>query len=86
MLNYQNNIKALKHSIYYKTECLDCELIISIKWECEYTGLFKTRQHKPEKRSCPFCNGTHTISARIKYKNYLEINKHWDIFDLMEAE
>ncbi len=82
MFNFQNGVKALSRPIYYKTECLDCELIISVKWERKYTGLLRKRQHKPETKSCPFCKSTHIISAKIRYQDYLEINKHWDLLDI----
>jgi hypothetical protein len=85
MFNFKRGIKALQRPIYYKTECLDCELIISVKWERKYTGIFRTYQHKREKQSCPFCNGTHISSAQIRYQDYLDINTHWDMFDVTEA-
>ena len=90
MFNYQSKAfrgKCAKpRPIYYRTECLDCELIISVKWEYKYTGALRTRRDKREKKPCPFCNGTNIISAQIRYQDYLDINTHWDIFDLTESD
>ena len=90
MFNYQGKSffrgKCAKpRPIYYKTECLDCKLIISIKWERQYIGAFRTHRYK-QKKPCPFCKGANIISAKIRYKDYLEIKRHWDIFDITETD
>jgi len=90
MFNYQSKVFRGKYAkprpIYYQTECLNCELIIGVKWEHKYTGVLRTRQHKREKKFCPFCKDTNIISAQIRYQDYLEINKHWDMFDITETD
>lgn len=82
MFNFKRGVKTLPRPIYYQTECLDCELIISVKWERKYTGVLRTRRYKREKKPCPFCNGTNIIDTKIRYQDYLDVNKHWDIFDM----
>ncbi len=80
------NFKRLQRPIYYKTECQDCELIISIKWERKYTGALPIRRYKRKKKPCPFCKGSNIISAKIRYQDYLNIETHWDIFDIAETD
>ncbi len=92
MFNYQSDVKAFRgkcakpRPIYSQIECLDCELIISVKWERKYTGALETRQHQLKKKPCPFCKGTHIIYAKIKNQDYIDINKHWDILDMTESD
>jgi len=56
---------------YYKTECLDCELIISVKWERAYVGIMPIRSHS-EQNICAFCGGTHVVTLKINEKEYID--------------
>ncbi|HDN26693.1 MAG TPA: hypothetical protein ENG03_06285 [Thioploca sp.] len=71
--------------IYYKTECLDCDLILGVRLEREYVGALPTRRRTPQQKSCPFCEGTRTSTLKINEKEYIEINQQWDIVDLSET-
>jgi hypothetical protein len=77
--------RAKQRPTYYKTECLDCELIISVKWERAYIGTMPTRSHsKLKKNICAFCGGTQIRSLKINEKEYIDINKQWDMVDYAE--
>jgi hypothetical protein len=71
---------------YYKTECIDCDIIISVKWEWKYVGTLPTRRRPQKKTACPFCDGTHIKTIRINEPEYIEINQQWDIVDLADSE
>jgi len=68
--------------IYYKTECLDCELILSVRWERMYFGALPTFQRKNQQKKCPFCQGIRIKMAKINEEEYLKINEQWDMIDL----
>ena len=36
---------------YYKTECLDCELILSVRWERMYFGALPTFQRETQQKN-----------------------------------
>jgi hypothetical protein len=77
--------RAKQPTNYYKTECLDCELIISVKWERAYIGIMPTHSHTKQ-NICTFCNGTHIRTLKINEKEYIDINKHWDLADSADKE
>ena len=73
--------RSKPHSNYYQTECVHCNLIISVKWEQKYIGTLPTHARiKPQPR-CPFCNGTQLHTIKINKKQYIDINRNWDIVD-----
>jgi hypothetical protein len=68
---------------YYKTECLDCEIIMSVRWERTYLGALPTTfQHPTQQKNCPFCQGIRIKIAKINEQEYLRINQQWDMIDL----
>ncbi len=67
---------------YYKTECLDCELILSVRWERMYFGALPTFQRETQQKNCPFCQGIRIKMAKINEEEYLRINEQWDMIDL----
>jgi len=69
---------------YYKTECLDCELIISVKWERAYLGIMPIPNHNKQ-NICAFCGGTHISTLKINEKEYTDINEHWDLADSADS-
>jgi hypothetical protein len=77
--------RCQQHPTYYKTECTDCDLIISIKWEWKYVGTLPTRRRPNKKKTCPFCDGTRLKIIRINEKDYTEINQQWDLADLSDS-
>ncbi len=76
---------AKQRPTYYKTECLDCELIISVKWEQAYVGAFPTRHTKP-KDICPFCGEKRIKTFNIREQEYLKIIQHWDMMTVAEMD
>jgi len=68
---------------YYKTECLDCELILRVRWERTYFGGFPTRsRNRRQLKKCPFCQSIRLKTASINKQEYLTINQDWDMIDL----
>ncbi|MEK8017314.1 MAG: hypothetical protein VSS75_010640 [Candidatus Parabeggiatoa sp.] len=77
---------ALPRPTYYKIECLDCDLIINVRWECQYGGILPTRtQNALPNPICPLCEGTHTKQFKINEQEYSEINQQWDAITLAET-
>ena len=76
--NFGRHRRARQRKIYYKIECLTCELIISVKWERPYIGVSPTRCYT-KKNHCPFCQGTQIKTVQIRKQKYLEIAQHWDM-------
>jgi len=76
--------RTKQRPVYYQTECVDCEIIISVKWEWKYLGTLPTR-YRPQK-ACPFCDGTQIKTVRINEKEYIKINQQWDIIDLADSD
>ncbi|MDM8561527.1 hypothetical protein [Candidatus Parabeggiatoa sp. HSG14] len=79
--------RAKQQPIYYKTECIDCNLIFSVRWEQKYVGILPTYTlcHKP-KEVCPFCKGNHTNTLKINEKEYISINEQWDLVVVAETD
>jgi hypothetical protein len=78
--------RALLRPSYYKIECLDCDLIISVRWERPYTGFLPT----PTKKNlpapiCPFCEGEHIKEFKINEQDYYAINEQWDAVSVPET-
>ena len=68
---------------YYQTECLDCELILSIRWEREYVGNQppKSLQIKTKLKICPFCESSHLKISPISESEYRNISQQWSVVD-----
>ncbi len=78
--------RALPRPTYYKIECLDCDLIINVRWECQYAGILPTRtQNALPNPICPFCEGSHTKQFKINEQEYCEINQQWDAITFAET-
>ncbi|RKZ81401.1 MAG: hypothetical protein DRR19_22325 [Candidatus Parabeggiatoa sp. nov. 1] len=77
---------AKQRPTYYKTECLDCELIIRVRWERAYVGALPTRHRTFKKEVCPFCEGSHIKMFKINEQQYIEINQKWDIVTSVEKD
>jgi hypothetical protein len=71
---------------YYQTECLDCELILSIRWEREYIGILplKLPQIKTKLKVCPFCESSHIKISPISESEYRNISQQWSVVDSVE--
>ncbi|RKZ52478.1 MAG: hypothetical protein DRR16_04185 [Candidatus Parabeggiatoa sp. nov. 3] len=76
--------RALPRPTYYKIECLDCDLIISVRWERQYTGPTRT-QNALLNPICSFCEGSHTKQFKINEQEYSEINQQWDAITFAET-
>ena len=74
-----------QRSSFYKTECVDCDLIIQVKWEKEYVGLLPHYRREPA-ACCPFCQSNYLRKLKIDEKEYIEINNHWDLMEAAEAK
>lgn len=73
---------------YYQTECLDCEVILSIRWEREYSGSIlppKLPQLKTKlKKICQFCESSHIKVSSISENEYRNISQQWSVVDNVE--
>lgn len=78
--------RTKQHPIYYQTECLDCDRIISVRWEQEYLGTLPTNTRPKHSKLCPLCNGTQIKTTQISEKEYLQINQNWDIMESTEKK
>jgi len=74
----------LKTPDFYKTECLDCELIIGVRWEKHYIGKLSIRQRVKELKVCPFCDRTHLKTVKINETEFVEISQQWDFLKCSE--
>lgn len=82
----QYSKRVLPRPTYYKIECLDCELIISVKWERQYAGILPAHTESVLlDLICPFCEGNHTKQFKINEQKYCEINQQWDAMILAET-
>jgi len=76
-------IRKKQPPTYYKTECLDCELILRVKWERTYFGGFPRRsRNRRQLKVCPFCQSIRLKTVSINEQEYLTINQDWDMIDL----
>ncbi len=78
--------RAKQRPIYYKTECLACEIIINVKWERPYVGVLPTHGYIKTKKACPFCQGTQIKTFQIRKVEYCEIEQHWDMIMVAEND
>ncbi|BAP57697.1 hypothetical protein THII_3400 [Thioploca ingrica] len=70
---------------YYQTECLDCELILSVRWEREYIGILsKSSPIKTRLTTCPFCESSHLKISQITESEYKKINQQWSMMNNAE--
>lgn len=70
---------------YFQTECLDCELILSIWWEREYVGILpRSPPVKTRFKICPFCEGSRIKVSQISEIEYKNINQQWSMVDNAE--
>jgi hypothetical protein len=71
---------------YYQTECLDCELVLSIRWEREYTGILPSKlfQIRTKLKICPFCESSHIKVSPITESEYRNISQQWSAVDKAE--
>ncbi|MCK5716073.1 MAG: hypothetical protein KAH77_01185 [Thiomargarita sp.] len=88
MLNPCNNLKhrhrhAKQRQIYYKSECLACDFIISIQWERPYIGVLPIYRDT-QKNICPKCQGSHIKRVEIRKQEYLDIGRHWDLLNIAD--
>lgn len=75
---------AKPRPIYYKTECFDCELITSVRWEQKYIGNISTHSRPKEQPICPFCQGTQIKTVEIHEPEYQRINQQWELVTIAE--
>lgn len=75
--------RSKPHPIYYKTECLECEVILSTKWEQAYVGPMPMPQPRSLVQTCPFCSSEQIKTVKIVEKEYLMINQQWDTVDAL---
>jgi len=75
--------RSKPHKIYYKTECLDCEIILSVKWEQAYIGPMPIPQPCHSLITCSFCGSKQLKTLKIMEKEYLMINQQWDMVDAL---
>jgi hypothetical protein len=80
--------RAKQRPIYYKTECMDCDVIINVKWERKYVGILPTLSSCPipKQEICPFCESSHLNTLKINEQQYIEINKQWDFISTAAVE
>ncbi|EDN68872.1 hypothetical protein BGP_0386 [Beggiatoa sp. PS] len=76
---------AKPRPIYYKTECFDCELITSVRWEQKYMGIMPAYSRPKAQLICPFCQGTHIKTLEIHELEYQRINQQWELVTAAEA-
>lgn len=78
--------KRTSHRVnYYQTECLNCELILSVRWEREYVGIrSKSSPIKTKLKICPFCESSHIKISQITESEYKKINQQWSMVDNVE--
>ncbi|MCK5719252.1 MAG: hypothetical protein KAH84_04795 [Thiomargarita sp.] len=77
MLNFKNNCRK-KLISYYKSECLDCNLIYKLNWERPYFGT-SINIEPAKKEICPFCQAVNIKVITINKSEYKLINQHWDM-------
>ncbi len=66
--------RTIQRITYYKTECLDCEVVISVRWEKEYLSALSTPPRlKIKHQTCPFCDGNHLEIVPINENEYRNI-------------
>lgn len=76
---------AKQRPTYYKTECLNCDLILAVKWELAYFGTLPT--HSGTKPNiCVYCGSTNIKTLNINEKEYIDINQKWDMVDSVETD
>jgi hypothetical protein len=71
---------------YYKTECLECELITSVREEQQYFGLMPISPHSQVQSICPFCNQTPVTTFEINEHEYHRIHQQWDMVTAAEND
>ena len=70
---------------YYQTECLDCELILSIRWKRDDIGLLSPKLPLKTKLTiCPFCESSHLKVSAITESEYRNISQQWNVVDNVE--
>jgi len=70
----------MSYIVYTKTECSDCDLILSVQWQQKYVGMFSPRTYA-YKTSCPFCKTTNVNTYKINEIEFNQINEMWDLTD-----
>jgi hypothetical protein len=87
LIPFRRHKKHRQRINYYQTECLDCEVILSIRWEREYAvGILPLKSpHVSMKLTiCPFCESSHIKVSRISEREYRNISQQWSVVENIE--
>lgn len=82
------HIDPAKHKprkLYYKTECLACDVIIGIHWE-QICRITISTPFRKKAMTCPLCEGQRTKNLKIKPDEYHHIERSWDLIALSDEK